>query len=161
MKRTVPGVELAVVLAGPAPASAAFSGANPRLGESFLNKGIEPVAGDVSLEVPPGCDRACLERPAECFVAPGEINITERGLQHVLGPARSRWSPECWQEGLFSAGEDMSPTLVRQGRTVQALQQAGGNFQRIVNAGRTIGIYLRRPVRRPRPTQSLQTPQAT
>ena len=136
MKRTI--LALIVLLAGTAPASAAFFGANSPLGESFLNTGIEKVAGDVSLEVPMGCGRAWLERTAECFVAPGEINITERGLQHVL----DRHVPGGLQsagKSLFSAGEDMS-TLVRQGRTVQALQQAGGNFQRIVNAGRTIGI---------------------
>ena len=75
---------------------------------------------------------------AEAGQAPSEINVTERGLQHVL----DRHVPGGVQsagKSLFSAGEDLS-ALVGQGRTVQAVQQAGGNFQRIVDAGRTIGV---------------------
>ena len=75
MKRTI--LALIVLLAGTAPASAAFFGENSPLGESFLNTGIEKVAGDVSLEVPMGCGRAWLERTAECFVAPSAINPSE------------------------------------------------------------------------------------
>ena len=47
MKRTI--LTLTALLLT-APASAAFLGANPRLGESFLNTSIEQVAGDVSRE---------------------------------------------------------------------------------------------------------------
>jgi len=47
MKRTVLALSLLCVLAGTASASAAFLGANPRLGEKFLNAGIRQAAGDV------------------------------------------------------------------------------------------------------------------
>ena len=50
MKRTVLAL---IVLLLTVPASAAFLGANSPLGESFLNTGIEKVAGDVSQEVHP------------------------------------------------------------------------------------------------------------
>jgi hypothetical protein len=76
------------VLAGTAPASAAFLGANPRLGESFLGKGIGPAAGDVSRELPPASGGSCLERPAECFVAPAAEPPNVRTLNPVADPAR-------------------------------------------------------------------------
>jgi len=66
------------------------------------------------------------------------INITPRGLDHVLdrhvpGGAMSAG------KSVFLAGEEVS-ALIRQSESVGATQQAGGNFQRIVNAGRNIGI---------------------
>jgi hypothetical protein len=70
MKRTVLALSLLWVLAGTAPASAAFLGENPRLGESFPNTTLLRVSEDVSRELPPGSGGSCLERPAECFVAP-------------------------------------------------------------------------------------------
>ena len=70
MRRTVLALSLLWVLAGTAPASAAFLGQNPRLGESFPNAGVGQAAGDVSRELPPGSGGSCLERPAGCFVAP-------------------------------------------------------------------------------------------
>jgi hypothetical protein len=68
MRRTV--LTLIVVLAVTAPASAAFLGGNPRLGESFLNTSIKQVAGELSRELLPGWDGVWLRRAAECFVAP-------------------------------------------------------------------------------------------
>jgi hypothetical protein len=59
MKRTILWLSVLLTVAGTAPASAAFLGANPRLGESFLNTSIEQVAGDVSREGLPGSGRAC------------------------------------------------------------------------------------------------------
>ena len=70
MKRTVLALSLLWVLAGTAPASAAFLGENPPLGESFPNMTFLRVSVDVSRELPPGSGGSCLERPAECFVAP-------------------------------------------------------------------------------------------
>ena len=69
MKRTVLALSLLWVLAGTVPASAAFLGENPRLGESFPNTTFLRVSVDVSRELPPGSGGSCLERPAECFVA--------------------------------------------------------------------------------------------
>jgi len=66
------------------------------------------------------------------------INVTERGLQHVV----ERHIPGGLQsagKSVFSAGEDIS-ALIRQAQSVTPTQQAGGNLQRIVNAGKTIGI---------------------
>jgi hypothetical protein len=72
MKRTVLALSLLWVLTGTTPASAAFLGENPRLGESFPNTTLLRVSVDVNRELPPGSGGSCLERPAECFVAPVE-----------------------------------------------------------------------------------------
>jgi RHS repeat-associated protein len=67
------------------------------------------------------------------------INITARGLEHVLerhgaGGARTAG------KSVFNAGEDIVG-LIRQAETVPAAQQAGRTtFERVVNAGRTIGV---------------------
>jgi hypothetical protein len=76
MKRTALVLSVLWVLAGTAPASAAVLGENPRLGESFLNAGIGQAAGDVNRELLPGSCESCLERPAECFVAPATLQGT-------------------------------------------------------------------------------------
>ena len=99
MKRTI--LALILLLAGTAPASAAFLGANSPLGESFLNTGIEKVAGDVSLEVPMGCGRAWLERTAECFVAPGAM--AGSGLSG--GSSAAATYPAKFMEGAADVGE--------------------------------------------------------
>jgi hypothetical protein len=80
MKRTILWLSVLLAMAGTAPASAAFLGANPRLGESFLNTGIEQVAGDVSLERLPGSGGAWLRRAAEFFVAPSTAGPLSRNL---------------------------------------------------------------------------------
>ena len=82
MKRTALVLSVLWVLAGTAPASAAFLGENPRLGESFPNAGIGHIAGDVSRELPPGSGGSCLERPAECFVAPDAPTESYNRLDH-------------------------------------------------------------------------------
>jgi hypothetical protein len=71
-------------------------------------------------------------------VAARGINVTERGLAHVLerhvaGGARTAG------KSLFGAGEDAA-ALVRGASGVQRVQQAGGNFERVIDAGRTIGV---------------------
>jgi len=66
------------------------------------------------------------------------IKITPRGLKHVLDrhiPSGALSSGK----SLFSSGEDVS-ALISEAETVPPTRQAGGNFQRIVNAGKTIGI---------------------
>ena len=99
MKRTI--LVLSVLLAITAPASAAFLGVNLRLGESFLNTGIEKVAGDVSREMPMGCGRAWLERTAECFVAPGAM--AGSGLSG--GSSAAATYPAKFMEGAADVGE--------------------------------------------------------
>lgn len=70
MKGTVLALSLLWVLPGTAPASAAFLGRNPRLGEKFQNAGMGQAAGDVRRELLPGSGGSSLESPAEGFVAP-------------------------------------------------------------------------------------------
>jgi hypothetical protein len=52
-----------------------------------------------------------------------------------MGPSSARKS-------IFGIGEDVIG-LIRQAETVKPYQQAHGNFARIVNAGRPIGIDAR------------------
>jgi hypothetical protein len=68
----------------------------------------------------------------------GAINVGERGLGHVL----ARHFPGGAQtagKSLFSAGETV-PGLVRGAESVAPVLQRGGNFQRVVEAGRAIGV---------------------
>jgi hypothetical protein len=86
MKRTILLLSVLVTLAGTAPASGAFLGVNPRLGQSFLNTSIEQVAGDVSREGLPGFGGAWLRGASEFFVAPGArvpsnpYNVSTQGM---------------------------------------------------------------------------------
>jgi hypothetical protein len=58
MKKTILVLSVLWVVAGTAPASEAFLGENPRLGEKFLKTDIGPAAGDVNRELlPRGSDR--------------------------------------------------------------------------------------------------------
>ena len=66
------------------------------------------------------------------------IRLTERALAHIaerhmVGGALTRG------KSLFNAGEDIVG-LVRGAESTAATAQAGGNLQRIVDAGRIIGI---------------------
>jgi len=66
------------------------------------------------------------------------INIGEQGLGHVL----ARHFPGGAQaagKSLFNAGETV-PGLVRGAESVAPVLQKGGNFARIVDAGRAIGV---------------------
>ena len=72
------------------------------------------------------------------FAARGGINVSQRGLAHVLerhaaGGARTAG------KSIFNQGEDIAG-LIRGAESIAPVQQAGGNFQRIVDAGRAIGI---------------------
>lgn len=44
-----------------------------------------------------------------------------------------------WGKSLFNAGEDIRG-LLQAGENVNPVQQLGGNFQRVIDAGREIGI---------------------
>ncbi|HEY8209542.1 MAG TPA: hypothetical protein VIG99_18775 [Myxococcaceae bacterium] len=75
---------------------------------------------------------------APAQVAPRAITIEEGGLAHVLerhfpGGAKSAG------KSLFSAGETV-PGLVRAAEPVVPTPQQGGTLQRVVNAGRVIGV---------------------
>ena len=108
MKRTVLALSLLWVLAGTAPASAAFLVENPRLGESFPNTTFLRVSADVSRELLLGSGGSCLERPAECFVAPNnplqnEINALEKEV------ADQQQFAENWRNALDNAVERGQP----------------------------------------------------
>jgi hypothetical protein len=66
------------------------------------------------------------------------IQTTERGLAHVLA-RHTVGGVETAGKSIFSAGEDIAG-LIKQAESVAGAQQAGGNFARIVDAGRAIGI---------------------
>jgi hypothetical protein len=104
MKRTILVLSVLWVLAGTAPASAAFLGENPRLGENFLNTGIGQAAGDVNRDRLPGSCGSCLERPAGCFVAP--MTILFHGWHSTPGGEK----PICCHHRLFSTFSGKSPT---------------------------------------------------
>jgi len=73
---------------------------------------------------------------AEAFVA--AISITPKGLNHVL----DRHVPGgvgAAGKSLFNAGEDIT-ALIKAAENVTPVQQANGNWQRIIDAGRPIGI---------------------
>jgi RHS repeat-associated protein len=71
------------------------------------------------------------------LTARGAIVITEQGMAHVL--KRHAATSLAKAASKFLAGEDIA-ALIRAGAGVLATQQANGNFQRIVDAGRIIGI---------------------
>jgi RHS repeat-associated protein len=61
-----------------------------------------------------------------------------RGLAHVLD-RHAVGGAKTAGKSVFNAGEDIVG-LIRQAETVSPVQQVGGNFQRVVNAGRIIGV---------------------
>jgi len=66
------------------------------------------------------------------------IKVSQKAIAHILkghavGGARTAG------KSIFLAGEDIG-ALVRRAEAVTPVQQAGGNLQRIVEAGRPIGI---------------------
>jgi len=66
------------------------------------------------------------------------IRATDNGVAHVLA-RHTVGGTQTAGKSVFSAGEDVVG-LIRQAEQVAPLQQAGGNFQRIVDAGRAIGV---------------------
>ncbi len=65
------------------------------------------------------------------------IRITEAGLKHVL-ETHAVGGAETLGKSIFHAGEDI-PALIKSAESVAPVKQAGGNLERIVEAGRTIG----------------------
>ncbi|MGO9273133.1 MAG: hypothetical protein ACLQOO_23345 [Terriglobia bacterium] len=66
------------------------------------------------------------------------IDITQEGLDHTV----DRHTPagtSTTGKSLFSAGEDVS-TLIKGAEAVPPVPQPGGNFERVVDAGRIIGM---------------------
>ena len=69
---------------------------------------------------------------------PDHIEITQEGLDHTV----DRHTPggtSTAGKSLFSPGEDISG-LIRSAESAPPVPQPGGNFERIVDAGRTIGV---------------------
>lgn len=66
-------------------------------------------------------------------------NVTSRGLQHVLD-RHAVGGAQTAGKSTFNAGENIVD-LIRQAESVPAVQQVGRNtFERVVNAGRSIGV---------------------
>jgi len=68
-----------------------------------------------------------------------EINITERGLAHVI-KRHTQGGAEAVGRSIFTEGVEGIVNLIRQASVIDPTQQANGNLQRIVDAGRIVGI---------------------
>lgn len=66
------------------------------------------------------------------------INISERGLAHVLD-RHTVGGTKIADKSLFYKGEDIV-SLIRKAEKAKPIRQPGGNFERIVDAGRPIGV---------------------
>src|SRR3546814_7902921 len=75
---------------------------------------------------------------APAFGASKAINVTARGLAHVTA-RHTAGGARIAGKSVFNAGEDVA-TLVQNAGGAPRVQQAGGNFERAVDAGRMIGI---------------------
>ena len=67
-----------------------------------------------------------------------EIEITAKGAAHALA-RHFVGGAETAGKSIFHAGEDLT-ALVRGAEGTAAVKQAGGNFERVVTAGREIGV---------------------
>jgi RHS repeat-associated protein len=91
---------------------------------------------DLAEAAAPAEEGEAAESAAEA--AQNQLKVTEKGLKyiaerHLAGGARTAG------KSLFNAGEDIRG-LVQAGENVNPVQQLGGNFERIIDAGRDIGI---------------------
>jgi hypothetical protein len=77
---------------------------------------------------------------ATFFIGPlgEEINITTKGLAHVTA-GHTIGGAESAGNSIFNLGENL-PGLIKGAEKVEPVRQAGGNIERIVDAGRNIGI---------------------
>lgn len=66
------------------------------------------------------------------------ISITQRGLAHVLA-RHTIGGTRTAGKSLFGAGEDVS-LLIRNASPAARSLQVGGNYERTIDAGRTIGV---------------------
>jgi RHS repeat-associated protein len=69
---------------------------------------------------------------------PGAINITAKGRAHVVDRHTVGGSQNAGKSH-FSPGENID-SLIQQSQAIPAVRQTGGNFERVVDAGRPIGI---------------------
>jgi RHS repeat-associated protein len=67
------------------------------------------------------------------------INVTERGMQHVLERHIVNGIPEFASKSKFTTGVNLTE-LIQQGTQMPMVRQANGNFARTFDAGRAIGI---------------------
>lgn len=67
------------------------------------------------------------------------INITERALQHIL-EGHLEGGMESAGNSLFTVGKEEIVQLIKDAGSVSPVEQTGGNFERVINAGRTIGV---------------------
>ena len=84
-----------------------------------------------------GAVRVVAEQGAQMAIV-GGINMTGKGLAHAL-ERHTVGGAMTAGKSIFHAGEDVA-ALVKAGEGVAAVEQRGGNFARLVDAGRSIGI---------------------
>jgi hypothetical protein len=89
-----------------------------------------------------GVFRAGIYTLAKGAVEASSIRITARGLAHVLG-RHAAGGGRTTGKSLFKGGEAEIVGLIRESGSVGRVGQAGGNFERVVDAGRTIGVDRR------------------
>ena len=67
-----------------------------------------------------------------------EINVTEKGMKHVLERHIVNGIPEFAGKSKFTAGVDLEE-LIQRGTQLPKVRQANGNFARTFDAGKSIG----------------------
>jgi uncharacterized protein YfaP (DUF2135 family) len=67
------------------------------------------------------------------------INVTEKGMQHVLERHIVNGIPEFAGKSKFTTGVNLQE-LIQQGTQMPMVRQANGNFARTFDAGRAIGV---------------------
>jgi len=94
---------------------------------------VGEAEADVAESAAPAEEGEAAEAAAE-----NPLKITDKGLKHIAerhvpGGARTAG------KSLFNAGEDIRG-LLQAGENTNPVQQLGGNFERVIDAGREIGI---------------------
>jgi RHS repeat-associated protein len=105
---------------------------------SAIQRGLERASITAQRYVQQGWARLIGNKVLTCPEKQSAINITERGLRHIL----ERHVPGGAGTGgrsLFSAHENIEALIRAAEGTVPTLQ-TGGNMQRIIDAGRIIGV---------------------
>ncbi|HEY6304472.1 MAG TPA: RHS repeat-associated core domain-containing protein [Candidatus Acidoferrum sp.] len=94
---------------------------------------VGEAEADVAESAAPAEEGEAAEAAAE-----NPLKVTDKGLKHILerhAPGGARTAGK----SLFNAGEDIRG-LLQAGENTNPVQQLGGNFQRVIDAGREIGI---------------------
>jgi hypothetical protein len=108
-------------------------------GSLFLNVMTDGFAPNVGPFLKAGkkfCRNAAETAPK--LLNPG-INITEKGMEHVLERHIVNGIPEYATKSKFTTGVNLEE-LIQQGTQMPMVRQANGNFARTFDAGRAIGI---------------------